>query len=74
MTAAGERRAGVEADAHAAGRAIIAQPAVVGQEVVGRVLGRHPALQGVAVGADLRLIAQADLRVARAGVPRAMRI
>ena len=50
---AGERRAGVEADAHAAGGAIIAQPAIIGQEVVGRVLGRHAALDGVAVRADL---------------------
>ena len=48
---AGEGRAGVEADAHAAGRAVMAEPAVVGQEVVGRVLGRHPALDGEAVRA-----------------------
>ena len=39
------------------------QPAVVGHEVVGRVLGRHPALDGEAVRPDGGLVAQADLRV-----------
>src|SRR5437588_157981 len=56
---AGEGGAGVEADADAAGGAVVGEPAVVGQEAVGGVLGRHPALDGVAVGADGGLVAQA---------------
>ena len=51
---AGKRGAGVEADAQAAGRAIIAEPAVIGQEIVRRILGRHAALDGEAVRAHLR--------------------
>ena len=61
----GERRAGVEADAHAAGRAIIAQLAVIRQEVVGRIFGRDAALQSVAVRRHPALIAQADFRIAQ---------
>src|SRR5438309_7374533 len=43
----GEGRAGVEANAHAAGGAIVAQAPVVGKELVRRVLGGDPALQCV---------------------------
>ena len=56
-------RAGVEADAHAAGRAVVGDAAIVGQEVVRRVFGRHAALHGKAGGADGLLAGQADLRV-----------
>ena len=58
----------VEADAHAAGRAVVEQLAVVGQEVARGVLGGHAALQGEAGGADGRLVAQAD-RGSAAGGP-----
>ena len=61
---AGEGGAGVEADAHAAGGAVVAEPAVVGQEVVGRVLRGDAALQGVAVRRDGGLVAEADFGVA----------
>jgi len=58
-----KRRAGVEADAQTARRAIMAQPAMIRHEFVGGILGRHPALDGEAVLGDLRLIAHADLRI-----------
>src|SRR5581483_3888197 len=45
---AGEGAARVEADAQAAGRAVVRQPAVVGDEVVRGVLGRDAALHGEA--------------------------
>ncbi len=56
--------AAVEADAHAAGRAVVAELAVVGQEVARRVFRRHAALHGEAVRADVGLVAQANLRIA----------
>ncbi len=46
---AGIGGAAVEPDAGARGRAVGADPAVIGNEVVLRILGRHPALQGMAV-------------------------
>src|SRR5262249_3370790 len=66
---AAEGGAGVQADAHAAGRAVGGQPAVIRDEVVGRVLGGYPALQGLAVRPDIVLRAQADLRVGQGQAP-----
>src|ERR1051325_7826240 len=43
----------------------MAEPAVIGHEVVRGILGRHPALHREAVLHDLRLIPQADLRIAQ---------
>ena len=60
---AGGRRAAVEPQARPAGRAVVGDPAVVGREVVGRVLGRDPALDRVAVGLNRLLAVDADLRV-----------
>ena len=61
---AGERAA-VEADAHAAGRAVVEQFAVVGQEVARGVFGGDAALEGEAGRADGGLIAEADRGVAQ---------
>ena len=60
IVVAGDDRAGiggaaVEADAVAGGAAIGGDPAVVGDEVVLRVLGGDPALDGVAVERDVGL-------------------
>src|SRR5207245_11492702 len=59
----GESRAGVQANAHAAGRAIMAEPAVIGNEVGAWIFGGHPALQGKAVALDIFLEPEADFRV-----------
>src|SRR5437870_5571238 len=56
-----KRRAGIEADAHAAGRAVMAEPAVIRHEVVARILGRHAALKGEAVRAHVVLRRQANV-------------
>src|SRR5437660_7198585 len=47
--------AGIEANAHAAGGAIMAEPAIVRQEAVARVLGGDTTLERVAARADLLL-------------------
>ena len=60
---AGDRRAAVEPEAEAAGRAVVGDPAVIGGELVRRVLGRHPALEGEAEHADGGLVGQVDLGV-----------
>ena len=56
-------RAAVEPEARAAGRAIMRDPAVVGSEVVGGVLGRDPALDRVPLRLDRLLAGEADLRI-----------
>ena len=48
-------RAAVEADAHAGGGAVGGDAAVVGDEIVGRVLGGDPGLQRVAIQRDVVL-------------------
>ncbi len=48
-------RPAVQANAVAGGAAIGGQPPIVGDEVVQRVLGRDPALQGVTVQPDIGL-------------------
>ncbi len=53
--AAGIGRAAVKADAHAGGLAEGGDAAVIGDEIVLRVLGRDPGLQGVTVEADILL-------------------
>ena len=73
MTAPVKARAGVEADAHAAGRAVVAEPAVVGHEVVGRVLGRHAALDGEAVVRTASWLRR-PISGSESGLPWAMRI
>ncbi len=60
---AGKRRARVEPNAHAAGRAIVRDAAVVGHEMVRRIFGRHAALNGKAVRRDGLLRRQSDLRI-----------
>ena len=60
---AGDRRAAVGPDAQAAHRAIVRDPAVVGREPVLGVLGRHPALEGVALDLHGVLVGQVDLGV-----------
>ncbi len=57
----------VEADAEAGRLALGDDPPVVGDELVLRVLGRHPALQGVAAQPDVRLGGDPALRRADAG-------
>ena len=69
---AGDDRAGiggaaVEADAEAGGAAIGGDAAVVGDEVLLRVLGGDAALEGVAVEADVALARHARGRVADRG-------
>ena len=59
---AGEAHRAVEAHAEAAGRAIREQPAVVGDELVFRILRRDAALDRVAVARHLVLRRHADLR------------
>ena len=61
--AAGDRRAAVEPEAEAARRAVVGDPAVVGGELVRRVFGGDPALDGVAEGLDRVLVGEADLGV-----------
>ena len=56
--------AAVETHAEAAAGAVGLDLAVVGREVVGRVLGGHAALDGVAVDLEVVLVAETDLRVA----------
>ena len=56
--------AAVETHAEAAAGAVARDAAVVGREVVGRVLGRHAALDGVAVDAQILLLFETDLRMA----------
>ena len=56
--------AAVETYAEAAAGAVGLDLAVVGREVVGRVLGGHAALDGVAVDLEVVLVAETDLRVA----------
>ena len=51
--------AAVEADAEAGGAAIGGDAAVIGNEIVLRVLGGHPALDGMAVEADIGLVRHA---------------
>ena len=63
---AGVRRTAVEADATAAGGAVGGDHAGVGTEVVGRVLGGDPALQGGAADAH-GLLAEAEVRQRLAG-------
>ena len=71
---AGEGGAGVEADAQAAGRAIVAEPAIIGHEVVRRVLGRDAALEGEAVRRDRRPGRPGRSPDRTSGWPWAMRI
>ena len=59
---AGEGVAAVQTDAEAAAGAVGGDPAGVGGEVVGRILGGHPALEGVAVHVHRVLAGDADLR------------
>ena len=59
---AGEGRAAVESDAHAARRTIVRDLAVVRHEFVRRIFGRHAALDREAVRRDLILRRQADRR------------
>jgi hypothetical protein len=63
---AGEGAARVEADARAARRAVGLERAGVGREAVLRVLGGHPALDGVAADLDRLLVGEADLGQRRA--------
>src|SRR5262249_29981241 len=58
-----ESSAGIKTNAHAAGRAIMAEPAVIGHEVVRWVFGRYPALEGGAVRDHRVLVAEPDLRI-----------
>ena len=60
---AGEGGAGVEPDAHAAGRAIGGDPAVVGEEAVLGVLGGDAALNRRPHRLDLRLFPEPDLGI-----------
>ena len=60
---AGEGGAGVEADPHAAGRAVGGHPTVVGEKAVFGVFGRDAALDRRPHRADRVLVAEADLRV-----------
>ena len=55
--------AGIEAHAEAGGGAVGLDGAEVGGEVVARILGGHPALDGVAAQLDVLLALDADLRV-----------
>ena len=71
---AGERRPRVEANAQAARGTVVAEPAVIGHELVGRIFGRHPALDREAVLLDFRLIAQADFRIGKRLSPERSRI
>ncbi len=71
---AGDRRAAVGPDAQAADRAIMRDPAVVGRELVFGVLGRHPALDGVALHLHGLLRGQVDLGVGERACPAAIRI
>ena len=59
-------RAAVQPDAEARRRAVGVDPAVVGDEVVGRIFGGDAALQGVAVERDLLLRRQIHLRPVQA--------
>ena len=59
---AGEGVAAVQPDAEAAAGAVGGDLAGVGGEVVGRILGGHPALEGVAVQVDGILAGDADGR------------
>ncbi len=59
----GKGRAGIEPDAHPAGGAVGDEGAVVGLEVVGRVFGSYPALDGETVGLYIRLVLNEDGRV-----------
>ena len=52
----------------------MAEPAIIGHEAVGRVFRRDPALQGIAVRDELRLVAQADRRIGKLAGPAAIRI
>ena len=56
-------RAAVQPQAQAARRAIVGDPAVVGSEVVGGVLGRDPALDGMPLCLDRLLAGDADVRI-----------
>ena len=67
---AGEGGAAIQADAEAGRGAVVRDPAVVGGEVVGRVLGRDPALDGVAAHLDRVLVGMPDLRVGERHAPR----
>ena len=60
---AGEGGAGVEADPHAAGRAVGGHPSVVGEKAVLGVFGRDAALDRRPHRADRVLVAEADLRI-----------
>ena len=60
---AGEGGAGVEPDAHAAGRPIGRDPAVVGEEAVLGILRGDAALDRRTHRLDLRLFAKPDLRI-----------
>ena len=62
---AAESGAGVQSNAQAAGRAVMAQPAIIGQEVVGWIFGRDPALERMSVDADIVLSAEPDFRVGK---------
>src|SRR5262249_16605212 len=58
-----ESRGRGPADGGATGRGVVAEPGVVGNEVVPRVLGGDAALKGEAVRPDILLSAQADLHI-----------
>jgi hypothetical protein len=60
---AAERRAGIQANAHAAGRAIVAQAPVVRNEAVGRVLRGDATLECKGVGLDGLLRCETDFRI-----------
>ncbi len=59
--------AGVQSNPHAAGRAIVRNPAVVRQKVIARVFGRHAALQRESIQFHVILRWQADRGVAEWG-------
>ena len=59
----GGRRAAVEPEAGSARRSIVGDPAVVGSEVVGGILGRDPALDRMPLDPDRLLAGDADFRI-----------
>ena len=72
--AAGDRRPAVGPDAQAADRAVVGDPAVVGRELVLRVLGRDPALEGDSPGPGSTDWSAMSISGSESGAPSAIRI